>query len=454
MKRKLSDMAFDVAMENIDSWDKNHVKKIIVPYRSKKLDLSWHEAKNHHLNCDGKGNHIDKLFATLPCLINSKMYKRFDITDWTEMHCKSSTLSNSRFQEFIRCLGSNTPNLEELMLSCPNGREYSLEKRELASIAQLRNLKKLNIVNVLVPLSGFLELTRQCDKLERIFVAKVGIDVEPSGDAFSDKFVFIDIDSQHERRLGLTLESTLPSEQRYTGFDRFVRLKLAPTRVDQISLIRGFTKVKEIMFYSHNLEDVETMDEFPHFPEVKFAHVHCKGATAHALRCFLKRNGQNLQELSLCGIDPKQNMTFAEVLTLSPHLTSFIIARSNLLGNDAPVEAMSRLTKFKWKGVYDESVDPVAFSSILYAPLLVDVNIDLPKIDFSDNDSILFRIRRREILQNIMEFQMRALQLPIFGTDFLLILDGASKGAGLPKLKPGDFGPKNPEISYTPVLSF
>ncbi|CAB3375087.1 Hypothetical predicted protein [Cloeon dipterum] len=420
MKRRLFDLAFDVVMDTIDIWDKNHVTKLILPHRSEKLDLILHEAKNHHLHCDGKGNHIDKLWATLPCLINSKMYKRFDTTDWTEMRCQSSTLSNSRFQEFIRCLGSNTPNLEELLISCPFDLGYSLEERELASIAQLRNLKSLNILNVLVPLSGFLKLTRQCDKLERIFVAKVGIDVEPSSDAFSDKFVFVDIEaySLHERILCLNLESTMPATQKiYSGFTHYTRLHIAPRNVDQIGLVRRFTRITEIKFWSSELKDDEIIDEFPHFPQVKFAQFDCRGRSAHTLRRFLNRNGQTLQRLTLKEIATKENMTFNEIFTPCPNLRSLNIECSNLSGNDASAESMHRLKKLKWHDFYDDYPDPVAFSSILFAPLLEQLDIKLPNVDILDFVTVIPQIRRREILPNFKKFTISCDKMNNFDQD-------------------------------------
>ena len=91
------------------------------------------------------------------------------------------------------------------------------------------------------------------------------------------------------------------------------------------------------------------MHEFPHFPEVKLAHLHCNGTSAHGLRCFLKRNGQTLEELTLKGVDAKENMTFAEVFSSCSNLESLKIHNSNLHGNNAPVEAMRRLKQFEWR---------------------------------------------------------------------------------------------------------
>ena len=48
----------------------------------------------------------------------------------------------------------------------------------------------------------------------------------------------------------------------------------------------------------------------------------------------------------------------------------------------------------------------VAFSSILSAPLLEAFYIDVPKINFSDNATVIARIARRDILQNLKTFGM------------------------------------------------
>ncbi|CAB3387350.1 Hypothetical predicted protein [Cloeon dipterum] len=410
MVRSLKNMAIDAIWENIHRYDKDNVKQIIALIRKDKFAEILNEAENHHLHCNDEENHIEKLWATLPFLVNSLNYTKFDTTFLTKMSCKNATLSNSRFQEFIRCLGSNTPNLVELKIESPRDLEHSLEERELASITQLQNLKWLIILNVCVPLSGLSEMTRRCRKIESIDATDVEIDVEPSGDTFSENFKFIVIFTVNleDNRLGLSLETIKTIYLKFEGETRCMRLLLSPKRMDQLSKVRGFTKVTEIEFWSYELDDVERMDEFPHFPEVKFAHLHCDGKSAHGLRSFLKRNGQTLQKLAIDGVDAKENMTFAEVFSSCPNLESLNIRKSNLYGNNAPVEAMSRLKQFEWIRLFDASSDPVGFSSILSAPLLEEVRIDLPiyKIDFSDNATVIARIRRHEILQKIEKFVM------------------------------------------------
>ncbi|CAB3387352.1 Hypothetical predicted protein [Cloeon dipterum] len=409
MKRSLENMAFYATMDNIDQWDKNYVKEYIGPLRRNKFSEIVYEATHHHLHCDGKGNHVDRLWAILPCLVSSLKYIQFDTSDLTEMRCKSSTLSNSRFQEFIRCLGSNTPNLKELKINSPYDLRHSLAERELASITQLQNLGSLLILNVCVPLSGFMELIRRCKKLESINVTDVEIDVEPSRVMFSKKFKFVLIDTLERlenNRLSLNLESSMPAFQNFEGVSRCMRLLLAPSSVAQISLVRGLKKVTENLFWFDALEDVEQMEEFPHFPEVKFAHLRCDGKSAHALRCYLKRNGQNLQKLRLEGIDAKENMTFAEIFSSCPNLESLKIYDSNLHGNNAPVEAMRRLKQFEWRDLYCEISDPVAFSSIMSAPLLEEVFIDLPNIDINDYNTVVNGIRSRKILRNLKKIEV------------------------------------------------
>ncbi|CAB3387349.1 Hypothetical predicted protein [Cloeon dipterum] len=409
MAKRLLDIAFDATMDNIDSYDKDYVMKTFVPIRSRKSEEMWNEAKNHHLHCDGKGNHVDRLWAILPFLINSLKYVQFDTSDLTEMRCKSSTLSNSRFQEFIRCLGSNTPNLKELKIKSPRNLEHSLEERELASIIQLQNLKSLIILNVCVPLSGFMELIRRCKQLESIKVTDVEIDIDISHITFRNKFNFIIINALRRlenNRLGLNLKTTLPNSEGDTRSRSMTKFVLVRKMVAQIGLEQGFEKVTEMRCWSKDLKDGERMDEFPHLPKVKIAHFDCNGTSGHVLRSFLKSNGPNLQELTLEGIDPKANMTFAEIFSSCPNLESLKICDSNLHGNDAPVEAMSRLKQFEWRGLYCEISDPAAFSSILSAPLLEEVFIDLPNINLDDYNTVVNGIRSRKILQNRKKFEL------------------------------------------------
>ncbi|CAB3378697.1 Hypothetical predicted protein [Cloeon dipterum] len=67
---------------------------------------------------------------------------------------------------------------------------------------------------------------------------------------------------------------------------------------------------------------------------------------------------------------------------------------------------MRRLKHFSWENIARDSSNRVAFSSILSAPLLEDVEIFLPNIDFSDNATIIDKIERRDILRNLKIFEM------------------------------------------------
>ena len=101
------------------------------------------------------------------------------------------------------------------------------------------------------------------------------------------------------------------------------------------------------------MKDIEEMVEFPHLPEVKSATILCRNKSANALRCFMKRNGDTLQELTLDGIDIKEKMTLSEIFSFCPNLHSLELKRCILSGNDAPVDAMQQLKRFAWRN-YDE----------------------------------------------------------------------------------------------------
>ncbi|CAB3381128.1 Hypothetical predicted protein [Cloeon dipterum] len=75
---------------------------------------------------------------------------------------------------------------------------------------------------------------------------------------------------------------------------------------------------------------------------------------------------------------------------------------------------MQQLKRFKWHYLNRFVSDKVAFSSVLSAPLLEEVNIDLPQIDFSDNDTIIARIQRREILRHLKKIDMDERMIGIF----------------------------------------
>ncbi|CAB3367602.1 Hypothetical predicted protein [Cloeon dipterum] len=180
MPKRLLDMAVQTVFDNIDSYDKTLVKQIIEPIRREKLEEIIRMAKFHSFFCNDRDAHVDKVWAALPILINSKLYTKLDTTVFTHMNCNSSILTNSRFQEFVRCLGVNTPNLEMLTINSQPWQDLSLGEGELASILKLKNLTHLKITCVSVSLTGFLLITRHCKELKSVGASDVEVDVEPS----------------------------------------------------------------------------------------------------------------------------------------------------------------------------------------------------------------------------------------------------------------------------------
>ena len=64
------------------------------------LEAVFQMMENHHLECDGQGNHVDKIWEILPFVINTKSFTKLDTEDLSDMDWRSHTdLSNYRFQE-------------------------------------------------------------------------------------------------------------------------------------------------------------------------------------------------------------------------------------------------------------------------------------------------------------------------------------------------------------------
>ncbi|CAB3381122.1 Hypothetical predicted protein [Cloeon dipterum] len=416
----LLDLATKTVCANIDTYDKDYVKIVIQPVRQELLYEVFQTADNHNVTCDGQEDHVDKQWAMLPCLINSKFYTKLDTFDLPHNFCAvSAKLSNSRFQEFIRCLGSNTPNLKKLKIFGRFICESSLAERELNSIIQLKNLTILVIQYVCVPLSGILDISRQCEKLKSLITTNVVYDEVIPNAALRDDFVYVNIkafNADYPGQLNLKMETTMPRRNpMYADHTHFIDLSLKPRKIHEFFLAQQFAeKLKKILFFCTNLEDFEDMEEFPHLPEIKYARIICGNISANVLRCFMKRNGQSLRQLSLDGIDVKEKMTFSEIFSLCPNLRVLDLNCCTLVGNDAPVDGMRQLKRFEWTTRAGpscahnrdcrHSYEEVAFSSILSAPLLKEVYIFLPNIDFSDNATVIARINRRQILRNIKQF--------------------------------------------------
>ncbi|CAB3381134.1 Hypothetical predicted protein [Cloeon dipterum] len=405
----LLDISVKTVFDNVDKYDKKIVQSIFAPLQQKMLHELMQKAKNHRLECDGQDNHIDKTWEKLPFLVNSRIYTKLDTYDLTHIYCNSSKLSNARFQEFIRCLGSNTPNLTDLNINGSTQYDLSLEERELASIIQLENLLILKILFVRVPLSGILEISHQCQKLESLTANYVTMDMDdPSRVTFTDNLRYVCID-EFDSSLGfffMSMETTVPGANPKKR-TRCINLSSQPRSVADFSVIQLFAaKLTNLKFGSARLSDIEQMNNFPDFPRLprlKCAEINCGGKSVRALRGFFSKNGDRLRQLALRDIDIKQEMSLGEIFSSCPNLQSLGLNCCSLLGNDAPVDAMRKLKRFLWKNL---SGDEANFSSILSAPLLEYVYIDLPKIDFSDNATVIARIERREILRNLKKFDL------------------------------------------------
>ncbi|CAB3387175.1 Hypothetical predicted protein [Cloeon dipterum] len=306
-------------------------------------------ANNHPLLCRiGEKNHDEKLWAILPVLIKSETITNLVCNSVKLTGCQFSTMSNFRFQELIRCLGANTPNLKELKMISPCSLEYSLEERELASINKLKNLTILDIIRVRVPLSGIMEISHQCKKLKIISAEfSVKIDEVSSIPALRDDFVFVDIGSF----LGVDL---IPYLRMETDPDNdsnrnLFRLMLEPRHFREFSLAIPFAKkLRSIYIDCAYLVETEEIVEFPHLPVIDYALIDCKGKSTHALRCFLKRNGESLRELRLEGIHSKKQMTFREIFSFCPNLQCLELFHCNLSRKDPPLDAIKNLERFYW----------------------------------------------------------------------------------------------------------
>ncbi|CAB3381113.1 Hypothetical predicted protein [Cloeon dipterum] len=403
----LFDMTIKAVFDNVKKYDKHLLKTIIAPVRQKMLKRMYEMADNHRFECDSLDDHNEKLWAILPFLINSKKYTKLNTFDLPLMYCPSFTVANSRFQEFIRCLGVNAPNLRELKIFTPTfSQEYSLEERDLNSIIQLKNLAILKIIFVCVPLSGILAISHRCENLKTLEAYTVKNDVESQSVTFRNDFVHVYIDARsiEHGMFKLVMNTTMPSlDPKFAESKQYTKMILSPNKTSDISLVHSFAeKLTKIRIFSPDLDDVEEMVDFPPLPQIKSASINFRGKMMHAFMSFMK-SGETLQKLKLSYIRTKET-TFGEIFSLCPNLQSLQLYNCNFFGNDATVDAMLKLKRFRWQSKEKDPSVWFAFSSVLSAPLLERVEIHLPNIDFSDNATVIAQIERREILRNLKNF--------------------------------------------------
>ncbi|CAB3388218.1 Hypothetical predicted protein [Cloeon dipterum] len=176
MVLSLLDLTIKIVYDYIERYDEDLLKTCIGPVRHKMLEEVHRKMKDDpHPMCPlrdkketNRDEKMEKIWAILPTLIKSTVRTKLDVSFLTFIRCNFCAWPNYRFQEFIRCLGANTPSLKELIMTGPYNLEYSLEERELASITKLKSLIILDIFRVQVALSGILDISRQCNKLKKI----------------------------------------------------------------------------------------------------------------------------------------------------------------------------------------------------------------------------------------------------------------------------------------------
>ncbi|CAB3388224.1 Hypothetical predicted protein [Cloeon dipterum] len=290
---------------------------------------------------------MEKIWAILPTLIKSTVRTKLDVSFLTFIRCNFCAWPNYRFQEFIRCLGANTPSLKELIMTGPYNLEYSLEERELASITKLKSLIILDIFRVQVALSGILDISRQCNKLKKIRANNsVTLDEVRSIPALRDDFKYVYIEALLNADL---ISLHMETDPDINSKKNLISMRHQPRYIQEFSLALPFAKkLQGININCTCLVETEEIVDFPHLPVVEYAWINCKGKSAHTSRCFMKRNGESLRELRLEGIHSKENMTFREIFSFCPNLQCLEFFDCNFSGNDAPVDAMQKLKRFWW----------------------------------------------------------------------------------------------------------
>ncbi|CAB3367603.1 Hypothetical predicted protein [Cloeon dipterum] len=186
---------------------------------------------------------------------------------------------------------------------------------------------------------------------------------------------------------------------------RYFQLELGPKCITEFSLVGRLAQVDEINVTCSELRNEDQLRGFPHFPQVKLARFCCNQYSARALWHFLKTNGNTLNKLVVWNLESKEQISFGNIFCCCPNLKTLILEHSHLCGNDAPAVGIQQLRHFTWHFTPSDS-DLIAFSSILWAPQLEELEIHGAKFDFSDNSTIIPLIVNRDILRKLKKFSM------------------------------------------------
>ena len=90
-----------------------------------------------------------------------------------------------------------------------------------------------------------------------------------------------------------------------------------------------------LQFECKELVDEENLEEFPYLPSLKTVLFSCSQHSSHALRSFLKRNGQFLTSLKIYGKKTETTLTVKEIFELCKNLVSLSISEMLMPTSDA-----------------------------------------------------------------------------------------------------------------------
>ncbi|CAB3387786.1 Hypothetical predicted protein [Cloeon dipterum] len=390
MAKTLKDLTADTIILNLNSYDGDEISKLLSP-PSREMVLQ-------RMMLQSKTNGAEKFrnMWTKLHLLMSYATKSIDTRSLTNIITDPDddcTSNDQILKQALELIASNAPDLSDLHVSSPQSESYNLQPSEVSLICEMKNLTHLSFGTPFKPLFltliDLLTITRECNNLETINAYCSENDV-----AFLSEriFPYQAIDAIDFEYISVVFAKHLP-QNLTAGGPYFCWSARLSDETDLNFLENALTR--------HSNGNMMNCDQ----SKIKSAQFFCEEKSSPLLMRFLKANGQNLDELKVQPATTlKQtitsDVTLAQVFNWCGNLSTFQMRYVQVTSFDVPSTALTRLRKFTW--LCNSETQGFQITSILSAPLLEEVEIEDTKLDVSED--LLYKIRRREILQNLKKF--------------------------------------------------
>ncbi|CAB3382085.1 Hypothetical predicted protein [Cloeon dipterum] len=400
----LKTMAIDTVIENIGCYKDLIAKINPSSFRKVLFDI----AMERRLEIGE-----DQLWAALPYLDQHRMTEFFSTRDFpTIFHIEDSEgvlhERENSMEEFLQFIVKFVPNLRELIIEDPSNfwdEDLQLQTLLPSSIKQIclmENLVDITFLDIYIKISGFYDVSTKCKKLATIKANNILCDMERDStkmslEALNSLFDHHEYDEQKfPRKICIKLLKGRPDEPY-----RRVLTSLSNDFLDLIPQNLTHLKIVAPIDLKQNIECNRLL------PEDLNRDFKCKKLS---FRSVLTKFGANLKALKVEDLGEEEDISLKDISELCSNLENLEICDSNVTNDDEDLTSFSKLKTlgFSIRHSYmnDGGHQTISLKNILSLPLLEEISVKAEEFDLGDTQELFKRIKNREILTHLREFNI------------------------------------------------